>query len=128
MSRIDWYYVEGKLYFGEITLYESSGFYGGLFQDYDKRIGGWVDLPITGQDQIRPPKRGTGMKNKNYIYSGAVIFAIAFVLIQSMFSAEVSGSNSNNLARIIHSTILDLSGQEERSVREIESIIRNWPT
>jgi hypothetical protein len=52
ISRIDWYIVEGKLYFGEITLYESAGFFGGASQDWDKKIGGFVELPRT-KTQIR---------------------------------------------------------------------------
>lgn len=43
-SRIDWFVVKKKLYFGEITLYESSGLcpYDNEADDY--MLGGWIDL------------------------------------------------------------------------------------
>lgn len=44
--RVDWFYHDNKLYFGEITLYESSGFIkkDNLFAD--KLFGDWLKLPI----------------------------------------------------------------------------------
>lgn len=66
------------------------------------------------------------MKRKTFIYIVIMGMAILFVLGQSMFSAEVSGSSSDGLARIIHSRILELSGREERTVEEIDGIIRKF--
>ncbi len=42
--RIDWYVVSGKLYFGEITFYDGSGF--AVFDDFedDLRLGEWIDI------------------------------------------------------------------------------------
>lgn len=43
--RVDWYVVNGQLYFGELTFYDASGF--DLFVPYEKEIeiGGWIALP-----------------------------------------------------------------------------------
>ncbi len=42
--RIDWYDIRGKLYFGEITFFDSAGFCS--FDDYndDLLLGSWIDL------------------------------------------------------------------------------------
>ncbi|MFX4263244.1 ATP-grasp fold amidoligase family protein [Pelotomaculum propionicicum] len=42
--RIDWFVVQDKLYFGEITFYDSSGFdlFGNEEDDY--LLGSWIDL------------------------------------------------------------------------------------
>jgi len=43
--RVDLYNVGGKIYFGELTLYPTSGF--GPFNDlgWDLKLGGWLKLP-----------------------------------------------------------------------------------
>lgn len=43
--RIDWFIVKDKLYFGEITFYDGSGFVS--FDDYndDLLLGSWINLP-----------------------------------------------------------------------------------
>lgn len=43
-ARVDLYDVGGKIYFGEITLFPGSGF--GVFKpdEWNKKIGGWIDL------------------------------------------------------------------------------------
>ena len=43
-ARVDLYNVDGKIFFGEITLFPTSGF--GQFTDpqWDERLGEWVDL------------------------------------------------------------------------------------
>ena len=43
--RIDWYIIKDKLYFGEITFYDGSGFVS--FDDYndDLLLGSWINLP-----------------------------------------------------------------------------------
>lgn len=44
--RIDWYEINGRLYFGEITFFDASGF--ALFDNYgdDLMLGSWIRLPI----------------------------------------------------------------------------------
>lgn len=44
--RIDWYYCNGKLYFGEITFFDGSGFE--KFDNYndDLLLGSWIDLNL----------------------------------------------------------------------------------
>lgn len=44
--RIDWYIVRSKLYFGEITLYDASGFHSLDKYDDDLMMGSWITLPI----------------------------------------------------------------------------------
>ncbi len=43
-ARIDWYIVDNKLYFGEITFFDGSGLW--PFDDFndDLMIGSWIDL------------------------------------------------------------------------------------
>lgn len=43
--RIDWYIVKGKLYFGEITFYDGSGFTTFDKDDDDYLLGSWLKLP-----------------------------------------------------------------------------------
>ena len=42
--RVDWYEINGKLYFGEITFYDGSGIE--AFDNYedDLMLGSWIDL------------------------------------------------------------------------------------
>lgn len=42
--RVDWYIVDGKLYFSELTFYDGSGFY--PFQDKadDLMLGSWITV------------------------------------------------------------------------------------
>lgn len=42
--RVDWYNIKDKLYFGEITLYDGSGFEKFDKYEYDKMIGDWITL------------------------------------------------------------------------------------
>jgi len=42
--RIDWYVVENKLYFGEITFFDASGFCPFDKEEYDLMLGGWINL------------------------------------------------------------------------------------
>jgi hypothetical protein len=43
--RVDWYIIDGKLYFGEITFFDASGF--DPFDDPrdDLLLGSWITLP-----------------------------------------------------------------------------------
>lgn len=42
--RIDWYVVSGRLYFGEMTFYDGSGFFGFDNDKDDDLIGSWIQL------------------------------------------------------------------------------------
>lgn len=44
-SRIDFYEVDGKIYFGEITFFPSSGFQGFEPANWDEILGSWITLP-----------------------------------------------------------------------------------
>jgi len=44
-ARIDFYDVDGKIYFGEITLFHWSGFVPFLPDKWDNILGSWVNLP-----------------------------------------------------------------------------------
>ena len=44
-ARIDFYEVNGKTYFGEITLYPGSGFEEFTPSEWDKTLGEWIKLP-----------------------------------------------------------------------------------
>lgn len=48
--RIDWFVVHDKLYFGEITFYDGSGFDPFDNKQDDDTLGSWIDLP-TGKIQ-----------------------------------------------------------------------------
>ena len=43
--RVDLYEVEGKVYFGELTFYDSSGMAKFDPPEWDETIGGWLMLP-----------------------------------------------------------------------------------
>ena len=43
--RVDWYIVEGKLYFGELTFYDASGFEQFIPQEKEIELGSWITLP-----------------------------------------------------------------------------------
>lgn len=43
--RVDFYEVNGKVYFGELTLYHWSGFVPFNPPKYDKMFGDWINLP-----------------------------------------------------------------------------------
>lgn len=44
--RVDWYYAQNKLLFGEMTFYDGSGFYAFDPPEYDVLLGSWINLPI----------------------------------------------------------------------------------
>ena len=47
--RVDWYYTGGRLYFGELTFFDGSGF--GAFEgSQDMEIGSWLKLPAKYND------------------------------------------------------------------------------
>lgn len=43
--RVDWYEVDGKVYFGELTFYHFSGFMPFQPKEWDKTFGDWLKLP-----------------------------------------------------------------------------------
>ncbi len=45
-ARIDFYYVDGHIYFGEITLYHGSGFVISDPPSFEQQMGDWMHLPI----------------------------------------------------------------------------------
>ena len=47
-ARIDFYEVNEKVYFGEITFYPASGFAGFTPEEWDLRLGDWIKLPGGG--------------------------------------------------------------------------------
>lgn len=44
--RIDWYIVEGNLYFGEMTFFDSAGFEPFENEEDDYLLGSWIALPV----------------------------------------------------------------------------------
>ena len=48
--RIDFYEVEGKVYFGEITFFPGSGWEEFTPSEWDKTLGEWIQLPAPGSD------------------------------------------------------------------------------
>lgn len=47
-SRIDFYEINEKVYFGEITFYPASGFEGFKPEEWDLKLGEWIKLPRGG--------------------------------------------------------------------------------
>lgn len=43
--RVDFYEVDGKLYFGELTFFDGSGFDVVEPHDWDVKLGSWIDIP-----------------------------------------------------------------------------------
>jgi hypothetical protein len=43
--RVDWYYVQDQLYFGELTFFDGSGFCAFEPEKWDEILGGWITLP-----------------------------------------------------------------------------------
>ena len=43
--RVDFYEVDGKIYFGELTLYPGCGFEEFTPEHWDKVLGDWIELP-----------------------------------------------------------------------------------
>ncbi|MDD6518596.1 MAG: ATP-grasp fold amidoligase family protein [Oribacterium sp.] len=46
--RSDFYTIDGKVYFGELTFYPASGFEGFQPASFDRKLGDWVVLPDVG--------------------------------------------------------------------------------
>lgn len=48
-ARIDFYNVNGKIYFGEITFFHWSGLVKFVPEDWDYKFGEWLKLPKNGK-------------------------------------------------------------------------------
>ena len=46
--RVDWYIVDGKLYSGELTFFDGSGWCKFEKEEYDLLLGSWIKLPTDG--------------------------------------------------------------------------------
>lgn len=44
--RVDFYDINGKVYFGELTFYHFSGFEKFEPEEYDEIFGKWIKLPL----------------------------------------------------------------------------------
>ena len=44
--RVDFYNINGKIYFGELTLYPASGMGQFTSKEWDRTLGDWIKLPI----------------------------------------------------------------------------------
>jgi len=44
--RVDWYYVEGQLYFGEITFFDASGFDDFEPDEWNELVGSWIKISV----------------------------------------------------------------------------------
>ena len=44
--RVDWYIVNGKLYFGELTLTDSAGYADFIPEEWDKKVADMIKLPL----------------------------------------------------------------------------------
>ena len=47
--RVDWYEINGKLYFGELTFYPGSGFGEFYPKEFNYEIGKWLDISSVGK-------------------------------------------------------------------------------
>ena len=43
--RVDFYEVNGKIYFGELTFFPGAGFEEFTPESYDELFGSWIELP-----------------------------------------------------------------------------------
>ena len=43
--RVDWYFVKGQLYLGELTFFDGSGFVGFDQEEWDRKLGSYITLP-----------------------------------------------------------------------------------
>lgn len=43
--RVDWYYAEHQLYFGELTFFDAAGYDEFVPDEYNGILGSWIELP-----------------------------------------------------------------------------------
>lgn len=48
--RVDFYYVNNRIYFGELTFFDASG-YDNYPDEYNNLLGNWINLPIQKNDK-----------------------------------------------------------------------------
>lgn len=51
--RIDLYSIKGKTYFSEITCYPNSGYIPFVPEEWDEKIGDWIDLSIIDRNKFK---------------------------------------------------------------------------
>ena len=47
--RVDWYYANGRLFFGELTFFDASGFDEFIPDCYNELVGSWIKLPVDNE-------------------------------------------------------------------------------
>ena len=47
---MDFYEVDNKIYFGELTFFDGSGFDKIEPREWDKKLGDWIELPKKGNN------------------------------------------------------------------------------
>lgn len=48
--RVDWYYVGGQLYFGELTFFDASGYDDFEPDEWNEILGSWITLPKKSEE------------------------------------------------------------------------------
>lgn len=43
--RVDWYVIDGKLFFGEMTFYTWAGYMKFVPEEWDMKLGSWLEIP-----------------------------------------------------------------------------------
>ncbi len=43
--RVDWYFVDNHLFFGEMTFFDALGYLDFVHDEYNEIIGNWITLP-----------------------------------------------------------------------------------
>ena len=43
--RVDWYVIDGQLKFSEFTYYSDAGFAKFEPEEWDQKLGDWIELP-----------------------------------------------------------------------------------
>ena len=49
--RVDFYIIEHKVYFSELTFYPASGFEKFVPEKWDDILGSWLELPLRPADK-----------------------------------------------------------------------------
>jgi hypothetical protein len=50
--RVDFYQVDGKVYFGEMTFFHCSGMEAFHPESWDRKFGDWVRLPEANGEEL----------------------------------------------------------------------------
>lgn len=65
-ARIDFYEINEKVYFGEITFYPASGFEGFKPEEWDLKLGEWIKLPTEGGYRLNSDDCSIIISNSSY--------------------------------------------------------------